>query len=58
MAESNSVLTDEILKSCAGRAGTYDKENSFFSEDFEQLKAAGYNFEFNELESALRHELS
>ena len=42
MADYKSVLSDEILKGCAERSGTYDKENSFFFEDFEQLKKAGY----------------
>jgi len=42
MAEYKSVLNDELLKGCAERAGTYDRENEFFFEDFEQLKAAGY----------------
>ena len=42
MAEYKSVLSDELLKGCAERARIYDRENSFFTEDFEQLKAAGY----------------
>ena len=42
MAEYKSVLSEELLKGCAERAEVYDKENSFFFEDFEQLKAAGY----------------
>lgn len=42
MTEYKSVLSDELLAGCAERAGTYDQENSFFFEDFEQLKAAGY----------------
>jgi alkylation response protein AidB-like acyl-CoA dehydrogenase len=42
MAEYNSVLSDGLLKGCAERVGKYDRENSFFYEDFEQLKAAGY----------------
>ena len=37
-----SVLSDELLQHCAERAAKYDAENSFFFEDFEQLKAAGY----------------
>ena len=42
MAEFKSVLNDELLLGCAERAGIHDRENTFFSEDFEQLKAAGY----------------
>jgi alkylation response protein AidB-like acyl-CoA dehydrogenase len=36
------VLTDELLRRCGERAATYDRENRFFSEDFEELRAAGY----------------
>jgi alkylation response protein AidB-like acyl-CoA dehydrogenase len=42
MAGYKSVLSEELLQGCAERAGTYDSENSFFFEDFEQLKNAGY----------------
>ena len=42
MAEYKTVLTDDLLTGCAERAGIYDRENSFFQEDFDQLKAAGY----------------
>ncbi len=38
----DSVLSDELLRHCAERAAKYDAENSFFIEDFEELKAAGY----------------
>ena len=37
-----SVLTEEMLARFASRAATYDRENRFFAEDFEELKAAGY----------------
>jgi alkylation response protein AidB-like acyl-CoA dehydrogenase len=37
-----TVLTDEILHHCAARTATYDRENRFFTEDFEELRAAGY----------------
>ncbi len=33
---------DEIFKRCAQRASKYDRENQFFTEDFEELKEAGY----------------
>lgn len=36
------VLTDEILIRCHERAATYDEENTFFTEDFEELREAGY----------------
>lgn len=37
-----SVLTDEMLQRFGERAAIYDRENRFFAEDFEELKAAGY----------------
>jgi alkylation response protein AidB-like acyl-CoA dehydrogenase len=37
-----SVLTDELIARCGERAATYDRENRFFHEDFEELRAAGY----------------
>src|SRR5690242_10464153 len=36
------VLSDELLEKCAQRASTYDRENRFFSEDFDDLRRAGY----------------
>ncbi len=33
---------DVIFKRCEERAPRYDRENSFFQEDFEELKQAGY----------------
>ena len=41
MADYKSVLSDELLKGCAERSAIHDSENSFFFEDFEQLKKAG-----------------
>src|SRR3954469_5188598 len=41
-APSPLVLTDELIARCGERAGTYDRENRFFTEDFEELKQAGY----------------
>lgn len=41
-AAPQSVLTDEMLQRFAERAPVYDKENRFFQEDFDELKAAGY----------------
>lgn len=36
------VLSDDLLERCAQRAPGYDRENRFFSEDFEELRKAGY----------------
>jgi alkylation response protein AidB-like acyl-CoA dehydrogenase len=41
-ARSTSVLTDEMLTRFASRAPTYDRDNAFFAEDFEELRRAGY----------------
>jgi alkylation response protein AidB-like acyl-CoA dehydrogenase len=37
-----SVLNEEMLERFASRAATYDKENRFFTEDFEELRASKY----------------
>ncbi len=37
-----SVLTEEMLERFRGRAAGYDHANTFFNEDFEELRAAGY----------------
>jgi alkylation response protein AidB-like acyl-CoA dehydrogenase len=39
---SHSVLSEEMLSRFASRAATYDRENRFFHEDFEELRAAKY----------------
>jgi alkylation response protein AidB-like acyl-CoA dehydrogenase len=36
------VLSDEMLERFAGRTSTYDRENRFFTEDFQELKEVGY----------------
>src|SRR5579859_6125991 len=36
------VLSDELLQSFGQRAPTYDRENRFFTEDFEDLRLAAY----------------
>jgi alkylation response protein AidB-like acyl-CoA dehydrogenase len=41
-ARVNSVLTEEMLARFASRAAGYDRENRFFEEDFEELRAAKY----------------
>jgi alkylation response protein AidB-like acyl-CoA dehydrogenase len=39
---SDQVLTQDMLQGFAKRVATYDRENKFFTEDFEVLKKAGY----------------
>jgi len=41
-AAPTSVLTEDLLERCAERAAAYDRENRFFTEDFEELRQAGY----------------
>jgi alkylation response protein AidB-like acyl-CoA dehydrogenase len=40
--ETTALLTDEMLQRFDERAGQYDRENRFFDEDFEELRASGY----------------
>jgi len=42
IATADTVLTDEMLSRFATRAPKYDRENAFFREDFDELRAAGY----------------
>jgi alkylation response protein AidB-like acyl-CoA dehydrogenase len=42
MTPVQSVLSDELIARCGERAATYDRENRFFDQDFEELRAAGY----------------
>src|SRR3954447_15054868 len=42
VASSRSILSDELIDRCGQRAAGYDRENRFFTEDFEELRAAGY----------------
>ncbi len=37
-----TLLTEDILDQCAARTAGYDRDNRFFTEDFEELRAAGY----------------
>jgi alkylation response protein AidB-like acyl-CoA dehydrogenase len=39
---SESLLSDEMLARFAARAPRYDQENSFFSDDFDELRQVGY----------------
>lgn len=41
-ATRTTILTDELIERCGQRAAEYDRENRFFSEDFEELQGAGY----------------
>ena len=34
------VLSEALLDNCAGRAAEYDRENRFFSEDLDELRAS------------------
>ena len=42
MMMEQRTTSDEMLKRFAGRVGTYDRDNRFFQEDFDELKRAGY----------------
>jgi alkylation response protein AidB-like acyl-CoA dehydrogenase len=42
VAPPSTVLSDELIEACGERAATYDRENRFFTEDFDALRAAGY----------------
>jgi alkylation response protein AidB-like acyl-CoA dehydrogenase len=39
---TRQVMSEDLYQRCAQRAPVYDRENRFFSEDFEELRAAGY----------------
>ena len=39
---SAPVLSDDIIARCGERAARYDRENTFFTEDFEELRKADY----------------
>ncbi len=41
-AEPAAALTDALLARCRDRVAGYDAENRFFTEDFEELRDAGY----------------
>lgn len=40
--EAEFLLDEPLLERCRERAPMYDRENRFLSEDFEELRAAGY----------------
>jgi alkylation response protein AidB-like acyl-CoA dehydrogenase len=37
-----TVLTEHLIDRCGQRAAGYDRDNRFFTEDFEELRQAGY----------------
>src|SRR6266850_7825198 len=39
---TESILDQQLLDRCRERAAGYDRDNRFFQEDFDELKAAGY----------------
>src|ERR1700756_5006846 len=41
-AAMRQVLSEDRYQRCAERAAIYDRENRFFTEDFEELRSAGY----------------
>ncbi len=41
-SESKQILPGDMLKRFSERAASYDRDNTFFHEDFEELKAAKY----------------
>jgi hypothetical protein len=42
MQAEGHILSDKLLHQFAERCGTYDRENRFFHEDFDDLRRAGY----------------
>ncbi len=42
MTSPEEILTPELLERIRGRAAGYDRDNAFFTEDLEDLAAAGY----------------
>src|SRR5262247_1886716 len=39
---THTTLADELIERCGRRAAAYDRDNRFFTEDFAELRAAGY----------------
>jgi len=52
-----TVLTQDLLDRIRSRAARYDRDNAFFAEDLEELKAAGYLAPRPLLETALDQRL-
>ncbi len=41
-ATAHRILSDDLLARCRERAPGYDRDNRFFTEDFDELRQAGY----------------
>ena len=39
---TTGFLRDELIEECGRRAPAYDRENKFFSEDWEAIKGTGF----------------
>jgi len=52
-----TVLTPELLERIRSRAAGYDRDNAFFAEDLEELRAAGYLAPRSLLDAALDQRL-
>src|SRR5262249_42608982 len=42
MTHEHGFLSQELIEACGQRAPGYDRENHFFSEDWEALKSTGF----------------
>jgi alkylation response protein AidB-like acyl-CoA dehydrogenase len=42
MISMDTLLSNDLMQAFAKRVGSYDRENRFFKEDFEDLRKAGY----------------
>ena len=42
VATNQHILSDDLLAHCLERAPGYDRDNQFFTEDFDELRDAGY----------------
>jgi len=42
MAVRNRFLSDDLIERCGQRASAYDRDNNFFTDDFEELKNVGF----------------
>ncbi len=52
-----TILTQQLLEAIRSRAAGYDRDNAFFAEDLEELRAAGYLAPRSLLETALDQRL-
>ena len=42
VATSGQILSDDLLKRCMERAAGYDQDNTFCTEDFDEIKNSGF----------------